>query len=512
MRCISEKGGIFLMKKFLLTTLSCLLLLSLCTTALANGWGLRGGIYDIVSDDNRYDGYSAVADDGNKAQEGGHVNHAVLQNRYHTVLIAAVRNGKVWEAENVSTTAVFQPDQIPEGFPQYPTLEHRDSGFVLSYGDEEVYTFYRDEDAKYYLHRAEFRQNEWHTNAMMEQPEGVLFWQSGPGEIFVPVGDALWETASISLEEFNIAQTPRSMVEVRNINIVSAAIASEQVAPMTAVSTLEGTKKGRTLPVYSAPDASSFRAGSGKASVSLKENVAVYGTVDGWTLISYEVSPRTSRFGYIEGDYADGAALELGQVELIAAADTFLTDDPFVSQYAHVRIDKGMRLTGLNKCGEYYAYCEFSQGGQVYRGFVPLKDLTTKYDHGVSFDDQIKDGTAPLMADVRWDVMDALVGKWESSDDEGNGRLIFFTGGGYRNHMPGDGARFREEGSFRVYDGEDNAYELLISLEGVPAGGDAEKERRYTLTLNDDGTITLTDAEGVRTVHHRDEYSTFGNG
>lgn len=508
MRCISKKGGIFLMKKFLLTTVSCLLILSLCTAALANEWGLRGGIYDIVADDNRYDGYHAVADDGNKQRWiGSHVNHAVMQNRYHAVLIAAVRDGKVWEAETVSTTAVFQPGAIPEGFPNTPTLRHQDDGFVLSYGDEEVYTFYRDEDAKYYLHRAEFRQNEWYANSLMEQPEGMLFWQSGPGEVFVPVGDALWETASISLEEFNIAQMPRSMAEVRNINIVSAAIASEQVAPMTAISTLAGSKNGRTLPVYSAPDAASFRAGSGKASVSLKEDVTVYGTADGWTLISYEVSPRTSRFGYIEGDYADGAALELGRVELIAAADTFLTDDPFVSQYAHVQIEKGMELTGLTKCGEYYAYCEFSLGGQVYRGFVPLKDLTTKYDHGMSFDHQINDGTAPLMADVRWDVMDALVGKWESSDDEGNGRLILFTGGNYRNHMPGDGARYREEGIFRVYDGADNGYELLISLEGVPAGSDAQKERRCVLTLNDDGTITV---DGV--VYRRDEYSTFGNG
>lgn len=499
------------MKKFLLMTLSCLLVLSLCTVALANEWGLRGGIYDIVSDDKRYDGYSAVTDDGNKAQEGSHVNHAVLQNRYHAVLIAAIREGKVWKPETVSTTAVFQPGQIPEGFPDSPTLEHRDSGFILSYG-EEVYTFLRDEDAQYYLHRAEFHQNEWYTNSLMQQPEGMLFWQSGPGEIFVPVGDALWETASITLEEFNIAQTPRSMAEVRNISHVSAVLAPPHVTQLTAIGILEGTENGRTLPVYSAPDAASFRAGSGKASVSLKEDVQVYGVQDGWTLISYEVSPRTSRFGYIEGDYADGKALEWNPVALVAAADTFLTDDPFVSQYAQVQIEKGMELTGLSKCGEYYAYCEFRLGKTVYRGFVPLKDLTTKYDHGMSLSTQIEDGTAPLMADVRWDVMDALVGKWEFTDDEGPGRLIFFTGGGYRNFMPGDGAQDKEEGGFRVYDGANNTYELLISLEALPAGIEAPLDRRYTMTLNLDGSITLTDKDGVSTVYHRDEYSTFGNG
>lgn len=493
------------MKKFLLIAMSCLLVLSLSAGALANEWGLRGGIYDIVSDDERYEGYSAVADDGNKRQAGSHVNHAVMQNRYHAVLIAACREDGRWVAENISTTAVFQPGSVPEGFPNAPTLEHRDSGFVLSYGDAEVYTFLRDEDARYTLHRAEFGQNQWYANALMEQPEGMLFWQSGPGEIFVPVGDALWDTASITLEEFNIAQTPRSLAEVRNMNHVSAVLAPMREHMLTAVSTLKGTSKGRMLPVYSAPDAASFRAGSGKASVSLKADVQVYGVEDGWTLISYEVSPRTSRFGYIEGDYAGGQALAWNREALIAAADTFLTDDPFVSQYAQVHIGKGMELTGLSKCGEYYAYCEFVLADRVYRGFVPLKDLTTRYDHGMSSWTEIEDGTAPLMADVRWDVMDALVGKWEPSDDRDSGRLILFTGGNYRNHIPGDGARFREEGSFRVYDGENNAYELLISLEGTPAG--AKPERRYLLVLNEDGTITLDGA-----VYHRDEYSTFGNG
>ena len=61
------------MKKILLMTLACLLFL--CHAASANEWGLRGGIYDIVSDDDRYDDdlYSALADDGNARQYNFHV-------------------------------------------------------------------------------------------------------------------------------------------------------------------------------------------------------------------------------------------------------------------------------------------------------------------------------------------------------------------------------------------------------------------------------------------------------
>ena len=273
------------MKKFLLMSMSCLLFLSLCTPALANGWGLKGGIYDIVSDDDRFEDYIALADDGNKVLEGRHVNHAILQNRYHAVLIAARREGKVWETQNISTTAVFQPRAVPDGLPAVPTLSHQDGGFVLSYGDQESYTFHCDGWGEYYLHRADFKQDQHYTNCFVQQPEGMLFWQSGPGEIFVPVGDALWETESISLAEFNIAQTPRSMAEVRRMTSLHWVLGGDS-QPLTALFTRQGTKNARTLPVYSAPQLPApapiaFRSADGKASVSLSGDVQVYGVQDG---------------------------------------------------------------------------------------------------------------------------------------------------------------------------------------------------------------------------------------
>ena len=499
------------MKKMLPLALSCLLFASLLSTALADQWlqsvtptpstrgpGLSGGVYDVVTQDSRYDGYTAVADDGNDYQSGWHVNHAVLQNRYHAVLIAAYREDGRWKARNISTTAVYQPGSVPEGLAS-PTLTHQDGGFVLSYG-EEVYTFLRGEDQQYYLERAEFHPDDvyTYTSSLVWQPEGMLLWQSGYGGDFEPVGDALWQISSISLAEFNIAQTPRTMEEVRNMTTVTLAL-DAHAEPLQAAFTWEGEAKGRKLPVYAAPSAASYRAAEGKASVSMAEEVQIYGVEDGWTLVSYEVSGRTSRFGYIEGAYAGGQRLQLAEVELVAAADTFLTDDPFVSQYAQAYIGKGAALTGLARCGAYYAYCEFTLGDTVYRGFVPLKDLTTRYDTAMTT------GGDQLMADVCWDVMDALTGKWESSDDEGSGRLIFFCGGEYRNHMPGDGASYREVGNYRIYAGENGGYRLLIRTED-------NRESHYELTLNADGTITLTDESGLSVVHRRDEFSTYGNG
>ena len=484
------------MKKLLTLTLGCLLFCTLTTSALANGWGLRGGVYDIVSDDDRYESYTAIADNGNDVLAGGfHANQAILQNRYDALLISASRDGKVWTADHVNHTAVYQPGDKRGEYPNTPVLEHIGYGFKLSYGENESYIF-ACEDGQYILHDVRYRQNEMYTDCFVRQDGWLEFWESNPGGAFLPVGDARWE-ATITLDEFNIAQMPRSMAEVRQLSMVSNALMD--APPLEIADTWSGAKDSAKLAVYSAPDAASYRSAEGKASVSLGGEIRIYGTQDGWTLIGYEVSPRTSRIGYVQQELGE-EPLAFANVPLTAAADTFLTDDPFVSQFAQADIPKGAALTGLAKCGEYYAYVEY-QADKLYRGFVPLKDLITTYDRALST------GTDLPTAAVRWDVMDALCGKWEHSDDEGDGRMILFSDGTYRNHMPGDGARYREEGNYRVYDvaeGDGATYQLYIRTED-------NQETTYTMRLNEDGTITLK-TDWTETVCHRDEYSTYGNG
>lgn len=485
------------MKKLLTLALGCLLLCALTTSALANEWGLLGGIYDIVSDDDRYEGYSAIADDGNTAlSDGLHVNHAILENRYHAVLIAASRDGKVWTADHVNHTAAYQPGDKRGEYPNVPVLEHIGDGIKLSYGDGESYTFLYEE-GQFVLADVRYHQDMRYTDCFVREKEGLLFWQSNPGGAFLPVGDGLWPT-EITLDEFNIAQMPRSLSEVRQLTMVANALMD---APMLEITdTWQGVKDSSKLAVYSAPDASSYRSAEGKASVSLGGEIRIYGTAEGWTLIGYEVSPRTSRIGYVQKELGE-EPLAFVSVPLTAAADTFLTDDPFVSQYAQTDIPKGAALTGLAQCGEYYAYVEYQADETLYRGFVPMKDLITTYDRAMTT------GNDLLTSAVRWDVMDALCGKWENSDDEGDGRLILFSNGAYRNHMPGDGTLYREEGNYRVYDvenGDGSTYALYIRTED-------NQETTFTMRLNEDGTIILK-TDMTETMYRRDEYSTYGNG
>ena len=474
------------MKKFLLMTLACLLF---ACSASANGWGLRGGVYDIVSQDDRYDEYTATADDGNLQVLGQHVNHAILENRYHSVLIAAWRANKKWETFEVFTTAVYQPDDARGQYPNNPALNHTTDGFTLSYGDSERYTFVW-EDGEYFLDRVDYFVDPdlAYSNSYLRQGSGLLFWQSGPSDTFLPIGEAKWLTESITLQEFNIEQMPRTLMEVRNLNMTAQALWAGDSLYFCDV--WEGEENGQTLPVYSAPDRASYRAANGKAAVSLKGEADILAVQDGWTLLQYEVSPRTSRIGWVEGELSDDAEMIFAAVPLVTAADTFLTDDPWVSQFAQVQIPKGMELTGLSYLGEFYAYVEY-RADKLYRGFVPLKDLRPVYD--------LAWGEDAKTADIRWDVMDALCGKWYVPG-VGSSVQIFYTDGTWLRRDRGE---VLFSGTYRIFDREDGTYDLIIRT----GAGDGW----HHLTLNSDATITLTTTEGSQTLC-RDEYSTYGNG
>ncbi len=478
------------MKKILLMALGCLFLFT--SLASANQWGLTGGAYDIVTEDDRYESYyDAIADNGNAIlSDFGHVNQVIMKSRYDSFLMSVSRVDKVWRLDLENHTAVYQPGDERGEFPNAPRLEHLGDGFKLSYGEKENYTFlWNGED--YVLADVRYEADTRYADCFIGIKGGLEFWESNPSDVFLPVGDGMWYT-SITLDEFNITQMPRSLREVRQLTMVSNALMDAPV--LTSTGDWKAVKDGAMLAVYSAPDAASHRSASGKASVSLGGDITIYGTAEGWTLIGYEVSPRTSRIGYVQKALGE-EPLAFVEVPLRAAAATFLTDDPFVSQYAQVEIPQGAKLTGLAQCGEYYAYVEY-QADKLYRGFVPMKDLIPVYDRALSTGDDL------LTADVRWDVMDALCGKWFAEnwatvDIRERPELILFSNGSYRDR---EGFDVKDEGNYRLYDDENGAYRLYLITED-------NREYTFSLTLNEDGTITLDEV-----IYHREEYSTYGNG
>ena len=166
---------------------------------------------------------------------------------------------------------------------------------------------------------------------------------------------------------------------------------------------LPGDAGASTVPVYSAPSEGSVRFAQGKASVNLRDPVRFYGlTQDGnWALIEYAVSDRTSRFGYVKrSDLPSNAAwtftLPSVDVPVTVTQDTFLTDDPNVSQYRQMTLNAGSSVRLLGLYDLWYAYVETTLDGKTVRGFVPRAYL--RY---------------PLPTEEAPEAAARLVGEWE---------------------------------------------------------------------------------------------------
>lgn len=507
------------MKKFLTCTLVCLLFCAMTTGALANGWGLLGGIYDIVSEDDTYEAYTASADDGNKQVKGLHVNHAILTSRYHSQLIMAYRHGKTWEPMEISTTAVYQPDD-PRS--EDVSLVHTENGFSLIYGSEQYDFIYRD--GEYFLRSAFFDTDSLYGDSLVwseENYEGYLYWQGGNerGQDGRAIGDALWQVGQISMMDFNIELLPRSLRDVLRMNMVHEQLMLSQAEerPLGTVGLWTGEKKGVKLAVYSAPDKDSYRASNGKASVSTAGEINLLGSYgDEWTMIEYEVSNRTSRIGFVNATLWDDlwalplADDEASGVALRTARDTYITDDPNVSQYAQVLVPAGTEIRGLADAGDFYAYVAYEQGGQLIWGFMPLRDLEPVADNTFPHPDRVR-----TYDEFRWDVMETMIGKWDYQDGAElvEARLVLMGFGSCRLYTYQAGYRMTKECSWRVIDREPGMiypspdaplYELLIVDE-------ANEVMRFGIVEYADGTLTFM-SEDASGQYVRTEYSTYGNG
>ena len=83
-------------------------------------------------------------------------------------------------------------------------------------------------------------------------------------------------------------------------------------------------------------------------------------------------------------------------------ADTWLTDDPDVSQYSQFKVPKGTQFTCMGLYNDYYAYVgaevkndKFVDGGAIIWGFVPVRDLK------------------PMEQEKQPEAMDKLIGNWK---------------------------------------------------------------------------------------------------
>ena len=380
-------------RRFLSVLLCAVLALTLLTpAALANSWGLKSGmILNVVSKTHDYDEYTALAQ---VKLPGGEV--AVMASRYHAVLLYAYRdeNGKL--QLDAYHTAVKQPDE--RGF-KLVKLTRNDYSFILEYEDLSL----------------EFRPYGLNGFSLESGRIGGLTLQAGGPN----TEQTTWLTCSDGknsynwwagghatplLSEFNLRLFPRTLDEIgASCELEYVLRAQFESVKLSAGEEMPGDAGAATVPVYSAPSEGSVRFAKGKASVNLREPAKLYGlTRDGnWALIEYAVSDRTSRFGYVRrNDLPSSVAwtftIPSVDVPVTVTQDTFLTDDPNVSQYRQMTLNAGSSVRLLGLYDLWYAYVETTLDGKTVRGFVPRAYL--RY---------------PLPTEEAPEAVARLLGEWE---------------------------------------------------------------------------------------------------
>ena len=388
------------MKQFLI----CLIFLMLPSLALANSWNAPGGTLTLFADNDDYADYTCVAEDYSKDEPTAQL---IMSSRYHNQLILAEQVGREWRMTQTSTTAVYQPS---EENAKQAKLERTPAGFILSYPGEEY----------------EFALVDGDWTLQYAWVNGLSFLMMGDGRVMIEdsgsrvvwqIGEWWDEDAPLTLDRFNINLFPRSLEEVRRANALRALIADSGWL----ISEPVVTPSDNSYPVYSAPSADSWRAAEGKASVSLRDIVGLstFGEVDGWQLIEYRVSLRTNRIGYIEAE-TEAMNDPLCHIAVVTRADTWLTDDPGVSQYQQMTIPAGTTLTALDCYGLYYAYVETIRDGQTIRGFVPLRDLSPKEDSDSAPEALLGAWSGRGWPVVGSEIVFGEIGRYTSYDDEMN--------------------------------------------------------------------------------------------
>lgn len=340
------------------------LMMMVMPVASANGWGLPEALVPLVSNTNDYDDYYHLADDYARKENSARI---IMQSRYHNQLIAAEKGADGWVGVIYSTTAVYQPSELDET--GYPKITRTKSGFELAYPDI---------DERYYFELSHNNEGRTFYTLMEAQMGDVKVERIASYGYRVTLGEdsAMWMT-KITLEDFNIHNMPkRGPDDVRRINEASEGL---QYFACLYPEVVSGQKSGKkSYAVYSAPDTSSYRAAKGKASVSTGDDYKLYLTVGDWSLIEYRVSLRTSRFGWAQlGKHGDATTDEIVHVPMLTAFDTYLTDDPNVSEYHQAELPAGTKLTALSHPDNQwaYVYVEATVDGKITRGFVPQRDV-----------------------------------------------------------------------------------------------------------------------------------------
>ena len=192
-------------------------------------------------------------------------------------------------------------------------------------------------------------------------------------------------------------------------------------------------------------------------------------------MVAYTVNIRESRIGYVQSKKLWGKEFQsfesgdkLGLRPVVIKENTFLTDDPIVSQREVSTITKGTTVVLLGEYNPYYAYVQTTIEGKEARGFIPMSAI------GVPDD---KESETPPEMEGYW-IMDAggtmyATGAFYLSKD-GTAKAYDYESG---SNYDFENARSYKESTWKIED-YDPDYQLFYNT----------PEKMITFT-NKDGTV-----------------------
>lgn len=316
---------------------------------------------------------------------------------------------------------------------------------------------------------------------------GMVLHYDAEYDRYVTSSGLVWMTELQKFGQFEPLLMPESEDGLRKLNGLYAAMAdasgfwSEQVSGQG------------MLPVYTAPDETSYRAGDGKAAVALQGGVKLLMTYGDWNLICYEVNSSRSRFGWVRTNELGAAPVMLTDMAVTLTAGGFLTDDPLTSWY---HLAEGSELMDVHLLAQYNAYWGYVSAkkadGQAIWGFVPLRYM----ERTESVDEQMM---ARLSGTWGFTGGGEMMGDVFTLTKEGQSMLIrlseeaeesqrYLTEGLTAEMNP----EIKNTGTWRIVDGTNGHARDLV----VEAGNGVISRYHIDATSDEENVLTLTQGEG----------------
>lgn len=290
------------------------------------------------------------------------------------VLFGATQEDEGWKLQGYSRSSLY-PSLIENVKLQIRKID--EERFELSWPGERFAFYCGGTDHYGLFYNADIETNDEQYLIKKNDDENGLWFYHGEESSY---WDVMFFAVSISWQKFNPLVFPRNFEDVERLNMMAKEVPGKRMFVSTMK--LEAKELNRNLKLYNCPDTTSRAVDRSTLFTSAK--FSYHGMYGDWHFIEYQNGMEQAYFVYFQKEYfpfdkreESISKKEFMDVPLEVEVDTFLTDDPILSQTPIAVLPKGTRMIGLSGWDAYYVYVEVELMDEIVRGFVPAKDLVS---------------------------------------------------------------------------------------------------------------------------------------